>query len=98
MINERSSFDEIDVTFDNDEAGIKLNGTLTLPHAEENHTAAILVSGSGQADRDSTFLGHKPFKTIAEHLANHGVATLRFDKRGVKKSRSDSWSYFFEDP
>ena len=37
-------------------------------------------------DRDETMLGHKPFLVLSDHFTRHGIAVLRFDKRGVGKS------------
>jgi alpha/beta superfamily hydrolase len=84
-----SLYEEIDVSFNNMESEITLAGTLTIPHTKEKHTAVVLVSGSGPNDRDSTFLEHKPFAIIADHLAKKGIISLRFDKRGVGKSTGD---------
>jgi pimeloyl-ACP methyl ester carboxylesterase len=44
---------------------------------------AILITGSGQQDRDETLLGHKPFLVIADYLTRRGIAVLRVDDRGV---------------
>lgn len=65
---------------------IHLEGTLTLP-AGAPRAALLLVSGSGQQDRDETVMGHRPFLVLADHLARHGIATLRYDDRGVNRSR-----------
>jgi pimeloyl-ACP methyl ester carboxylesterase len=46
----------------------------------------VLVTGSGPQDRDETLFGHRPFLVIADHLARHGVGTLRCDDRGTGKS------------
>ena len=43
----------------------------------------VLASGSGQQNRDEEILGHKPFKRIAESLAERGYAVLRMDDRGI---------------
>jgi len=67
----------------NDE--VMLAGTLTIP-AKGAKAAVVLVSGSGPQDRDETILGHKPFWVIADHFAKHGIATLRYDDRGVALS------------
>lgn len=45
-----------------------------------------MVTGSGQQNRDEELMGHKPFLVIADYLARHGIATLRYDDRGVGKS------------
>ena len=82
-------YKEIDVSFQNKQARVTLSGTLTLPFRENKHPIVILISGSGPLDRDSTFLGYKPFLSIADSLARKGIAVLRFDKRGVGKSTGD---------
>jgi hypothetical protein len=67
--------------------GFVLAGTLTLPDpaqfGEGPHPVAVLISGSGQQDRDEALLGHKPFLVIADHLTRNGIAVMRFDDRGV---------------
>ena len=45
-----------------------------------------MVTGSGQENRDEEIFGHKPFLVIADYLARHGVASLRYDDRGFGKS------------
>jgi hypothetical protein len=47
---------------------------------------AVLISGSGQQDRDESLMGHKPFLVLADWLARQGIATLRYDDRGVGES------------
>lgn len=64
--------------------GNKLAGTLVKPLMMNEHTpVAVLVSGSGQQNRDEELMEHKPFWVIADHLARNGIATLRYDDRGV---------------
>ncbi|MGI9465498.1 MAG: alpha/beta hydrolase [Rubripirellula sp.] len=67
---------------------VTLAGTLTLP-AGKPKAGMILVSGSGPQDRDETIFDHKPFLVIADHFARQGIATLRYDDRGVAKSTGD---------
>jgi pimeloyl-ACP methyl ester carboxylesterase len=43
----------------------------------------VLVSGSGQQDRNEGIFNHKPFLVLADALTRAGVAVLRFDDRGV---------------
>lgn len=75
-------------------AGFTLAGTLTIPNAEDfgpgPFPAAILISGSGQQDRDESLLGHKPFLIIADFLTRNGVAVMRYDDRGVGRSNVPS--------
>lgn len=65
---------------------ISLSGTLTLPSPTGPFPAVILIHGSSPLDRDETILGHKPFLVLSDHFTRHGIAVLRFDKRGVGKS------------
>lgn len=83
------NYTQEDVTFFNEEARIKLSGTLTKPKGKGPFPAVILVSGSGPQDRNEEILGHKPFLIIADYLTKNGIAVLRFDDRGVGKSEGD---------
>ncbi|HEX5182378.1 MAG TPA: alpha/beta fold hydrolase [Allosphingosinicella sp.] len=79
-----------EVAFDNKvESGVHLAGTLTLPPGKGPFPAAILITGSGQQDRDETMLGHKPFWIIADYLSRRGIAVLRVDDRGMGGSTGD---------
>ena len=79
-----------DVSFGNPESGNILAGTLTLPASVNDDTPVVLmVSGSGLQDRDETVFAHKPFAVIADHLARVGIASLRYDDRGVGQSTGD---------
>ncbi len=76
------------VTFANGEASF--GGTLTLPEEADSDTIILLmVSGSGQQDRDETLMDHKPFAVIADAFARAGIASLRYDDRGVGASTGD---------
>lgn len=67
---------------------VAIHGTLTLPRGVVGRCpVAILVSGSGQQDRNETLYRHQPFLVIADHFARHGIATLRYDDRGVGASK-----------
>lgn len=74
------------VCFNNLEAGVTLSGTLTLPGSEGSFPIVILIPGSGRIDRDETVFGHKPFLVLADYLTRHGIAVLRYDKRGCGES------------
>lgn len=70
-----------EVSFSNGD--IVLNGTLVLPEGYTRETPVLLmVTGSGQQNRDEELFDHKPFAVIADALARAGVATLRYDDRG----------------
>lgn len=78
---------EEEVKFMNTVENFSLAGTLTLPQGEGPFPAVVLISGSGQQDRDETINNHKPFKVIADHLTRNGIAVLRYDDRGVGGSK-----------
>lgn len=77
------------ITFPSMAKEITLAGTLTVPKGHGPFPAAVFVSGSGGQDRDETMLGHKPFQVLADQLARLGIATLRYDDRGVGLSNGD---------
>jgi hypothetical protein len=70
-----------DVQFRN--GTLTLAGTLVTPDGVGPFPAAVLISGSGAQDRDESIAGHKPFLVLADALARRGIATLRFDDRGI---------------
>jgi uncharacterized protein len=80
---------EEQVEYTNQNAGIKLAGTLTYPDSGEPFTAVVLLTGSGPQNRDEEFLGHKPFLVLADFLTRQGIAVLRADDRGVGGSTGD---------
>jgi len=77
-----------EVFFENKAADITLAGTLTIPQSQKPAPAVLLIPGMGPADRDCTLPGgnHKLFLVFADYLTQHGIAVLRYDKRGVGKS------------
>ena len=68
--------------------GTRLAGTIVTPKTAASFPAALIVNGSGPLDRDSNMPGQKldVASTIAHVLAEHGIASLRYDKRGVAGS------------
>lgn len=77
------------VTFDNAKAGVRLAGTLTLPPGKGPFPAVVLIAGSGPHGRDELIFGHRPFLVLADYLTRHGIAVLRYDKRGIGESTGD---------
>lgn len=81
------SYREEQVHYKNEVADITLAGTLTLPSGKEkNPPAILLIAGMGPNDRDYTMMGHKLFLDLSRYLAKRGIASLRYDKRGVGAS------------
>jgi dipeptidyl aminopeptidase/acylaminoacyl peptidase len=78
-----------------------LAGTLTLPAAgRPPFPAVVTLTGSGAHFRDGNRTGepdYRPFRQIAERLAECGVATLRLDDRGVGGSTGNSDAATAED-
>lgn len=68
-----------------------IHGTLLLPAVQGAVPVALLIAGSGPTDRDGNSLAlngeNNSLRMLAEGLADAGVATLRYDKRGVAESR-----------
>ncbi|GGJ24181.1 alpha/beta hydrolase [Deinococcus roseus] len=69
--------------------GFELKGTLQIPEGKGPFLVALIIAGSGPTDRD----GNNPLagknnslKMLAEGLAQNGIASLRFDKRGIAAS------------
>lgn len=76
---------------------ITFSGTLTYPAGYDSTDrrkapAVLLVSGSGQQNRDEEIMGHRPFAVIADWLAENGIASLRYDDRGTGMSGGDALS------
>jgi pimeloyl-ACP methyl ester carboxylesterase len=71
-----------EVSIEAPEDGV-LAGSLSLPAGAGPFPAVLLISGSGQQDRDETIYGHRPFRVLADRLTRAGFAVLRTDDRGV---------------
>ena len=82
-------YSQQEVVIERKKANVRLAGTLTIPEGEGPFPAVILVSGSGQQNRDEELLGHKPFLVLADYLTRQGIAVLRYDDRGVGGSTGD---------
>lgn len=77
-----------DVTFKSAD-GTTLAGSLE-GLTDKSTIGVVLVSGSGQQDRDETLMGHKPMKAVSDYLTAKGIAVLRYDDRGVGGSEKGS--------
>ncbi len=78
-----------EVSFTNEKEGNTLTGTLTIPKGKGPFPAMVLVSGSGQQNRDEELMNHRPFWVIADYCARHGIAVLRYDDRGMGGSTGE---------
>ncbi len=76
--------------------GLKTNlgslyGTLLMPnHINGKIPVALIIAGSGPTDRDgnNAMMKNNSLKMLAESLANNGIASLRYDKRGIGESKA----------
>ena len=80
-----------EIVFENKAEGAQLSGTLTYPVNYEEYRSGtvpvvLMVTGSGGQNRDEELFDHKPFLVIADFLAKNGIASLRYDDRGIGKS------------
>jgi hypothetical protein len=78
---------------------IDLVGTLALPSGSGPFPGVLFIAGSGPVDRNEN---HKKlhlniFDDISHYLAENGIASLRYDKRGVGESQGDYWKTGFYD-
>ena len=81
-----------EVKFDHKEANVTLAGTMTFPEGYKEGQkvpVVLMVTGSGPQNRDEELMGHKPFLVLADRLARHGIASLRYDDRGTGLSTGD---------
>ncbi len=67
-----------------------LEGTLTMPDAKLPVPVALIIAGSGPTDRNgnNAIMTNNSLKMLAGALAVKGIASLRYDKRGIDKSQA----------
>ena len=65
-------------------------GKLLLPQGEQPCPVVLLIAGSGPTDMNGNTIGSdynsNSLLYLAQELAKEGIATLRYDKRGIGKS------------
>jgi pimeloyl-ACP methyl ester carboxylesterase len=68
----------------------KIYGTLEIPAGVGPFPVVLIVAGSGPTDRDGNSAGlpgkNNSLKLLAAALLSEGIATLRYDKRGIAAS------------
>ena len=74
----------------------KIYGTLTLPQKRKKHSLAIIIPGSGPTDRNGNSLmmqgKNNSLQMLSHELASNGIASIRYDKRGIAASRKSGFS------
>ncbi|CAD0006050.1 alpha/beta hydrolase [Flavobacterium chungangense] len=91
--------DKKEITFKESPIVLKINtdqlfGTLTTPDLTKKYPVALLISGSGPTDRNGNnpMMKNNSLKMLAESLAKNGIASLRYDKRGIGESKASAIS------
>jgi uncharacterized protein len=74
--------------------GGSLYGTLYLPVGVKKPPIVLIIAGSGPTDRDGNSIllpgKNNSLLQLADSLAKNKIASLRFDKRGVGKSKIEN--------
>lgn len=94
LLNFVNAQNKTEVAFTETPIVLKINidqlfGTLTTPNLEKRYPVALLISGSGPTDRNGNnpMMKNNSLKMLAEVLAKNGIASLRYDKRGIGESK-----------
>jgi len=69
----------------------KISGTLLIPETDNQIPLVLIIAGSGPTDRDGNSLiagENNSLKLLAEGLVEKGIASLRYDKRGIGGSKN----------
>jgi len=85
---EQSDKEDLDVILETPTG--KLFGTLTIPQKDPPFPVVLIIAGSGPTDRDGNNprMKNNALKMLATELMKNGIASLRYDKRGIGKSSS----------
>jgi uncharacterized protein len=78
-----------ETTFTFTSAGLVLDGTLATPRSSSaNIPVVLIVAGSGPTDRNANgpLINTNAYAMLAWELAAHGIASMRYDKRGLGRS------------
>ncbi len=88
--------DKTDSLFTESETELKtstgdISGTLTVPDNARISPVVLIIAGSGPTDRDCNSpmgIETNAYKMLAAGFAMNGISTLRYDKRGIAKSKA----------
>ena len=63
-------------------------GTLQCPVTDKPVPVVLIIAGSGPTDRNgnNVQMQNNSLKMLADSLQSHGIASLRYDKRGIAAS------------
>ncbi|QLE87859.1 alpha/beta hydrolase [Shewanella sp. Scap07] len=68
----------------------KLEGTLLTDDLKDSKIVALIIAGSGPTNRDGNnpTMINNSLKMLADELSKIGISSLRYDKRGIGKSKN----------
>lgn len=78
-----------DVVFEGANTGLQYGATITIPKKKKHYPVAVLITGTGQQERNYSYAGHQLFTVLADHLAKNGIASIRVDDRGIGATTGD---------
>ena len=78
-----------DIIYKNSDNTIQYGATITIPNGKGPFPAVMLLTGSGQQNRDEEISGHKSFAVIADQLTKNGFIVLRADDRGMGQTTGE---------
>jgi alpha/beta superfamily hydrolase len=81
-------FNETSVVLETEKG--QIFGTLTIPEKFEKGQIALIIAGSGPTNRNGNnkMMKNNSLKYLAEELSKKGIASIRYDKRGIEESKS----------
>ncbi len=67
-----------------------IEGTLTMPELKTPVPVTLIIAGSGPTDRNGNnpMMTNNSLKMLSVELAKNGIASLRYDKRGIGASKN----------
>lgn len=79
-------YNQRELVIEND--SVAIGGTLTWPKDKQTDELVIIISGSGAQNRNGKLpiTDFKPYQALAKSLTPKGIATFRYDDRGVGES------------
>ena len=81
---------EEEITLETKTGDIK--GSLLIPSVLEKTAVVLIIAGSGPTDRNGNnpMMTNNSLKMLAKELQKNGIASVRYDKRGVGESKSSA--------
>jgi uncharacterized protein len=68
----------------------KIRGSLSLPSKGKKIPVVLIIAGSGPTDRNGNSkagVNSNSYKILADSLLQYGIASVRYDKRGIAESQ-----------